>query len=172
MRALWGKLWFAPLIAEVERFRDDDGRVDFAALGRSEYEFRRALATGDFSKSERAREIVEAAEAEFDVRHDRATAGANARWGKAAEVPATAIATDIVATKAPAKRKPSGPMPYDKQKVYDFAAEEGLDVADAYECWDCTVNERNGKTADGKRIRDWKAYVRRWCASRSARRSA
>ncbi len=165
MRALWGKLWFAPLIAEVERFRDDDGRVDFAALGRSEYEFRRALATGDFSKSERAREIVEAAETEFDVRHDRATAGANARWGKSAEVQAEK-------PKAPAKRKPSGPMPSDKQKVYDFAAEEGLDVTDAYECWDCTVNERNGKTADGKRIRDWKAYVRRWGASRSERRSA
>jgi hypothetical protein len=165
MRALWGKLWFAPLIAEVERFRDDDGRVDFAALGRSEYEFRRALATGDFSKSERAREIVEAAETEFDVRHDRSTAGANARWGKSAEVPAEE-------PKATAKRKPSGPMPSDKQKVYDFAIEEGLDVADAYECWECTVNERNGKTADGKRIRDWKAYVRRWCASRTARRSA
>ena len=41
-------------------------------------------------------------------------------------------------------------MPSDKQKVYDFAIEEGLDVADAYECWECTVNERGGKTAAPK----------------------
>ena len=165
MNASWGKLWFKELGVLTERFRDDEGRVDFAALGREEYEFRRALMTGDFSRSERARKMAEESDADMEMRHQRATAGANARWGKAAEAPAEE-------PKAPSKRRPSGPMPSDKQKVYDFAAEEGLDVTDAYECWDCTVNERNGKTADGKRIRDWKAYVRRWCASRSARRSA
>ena len=66
----------------------------------------------------------------------------------------------------------AGPMPEDKQAVYDFAAAEGLDTADAYECWNVTVNERDGRTADGKRITNWKAYVRKWCATRAKRRSA
>lgn len=162
MNALWGKLWFKELGVLTERFRDDEGRVDFEALGREEYEFRRALMTGDFSRSERARKMAEEADADMDMRHQRAIAGAAARWDRSGES----------AEQPKARRIPSGPMPSDKQKVYDFAIEESLDVADAYECWECTVNERNGKTADGKRIRDWKAYVRRWCASRSARRSA
>ncbi len=68
--------------------------------------------------------------------------------------------------------EPSGPMPPDKQTVYDFAAAEGLDLSDAYECWDCTVNERGGRTSDGKKVTNWKAYVRSWCRTRSKRRSA
>ncbi|WP_407447811.1 hypothetical protein [Fibrobacter sp.] len=67
----------------------------------------------------------------------------------------------------------AGPMPADKQAVYDFAAAEGLDTADAYECWRVTVNERGGLTADGNPIKNWKAYVRKWCRTRAKnRRSA
>lgn len=64
----------------------------------------------------------------------------------------------------------AGPMPADKQAVYDFAAAEGLDTADAYECWHVTVNERGGLTADGKPIKNWKAYVRKWCETRANNR--
>ena len=66
----------------------------------------------------------------------------------------------------------AGPMPADKQAVYDFAAAEGLDTADAYECWHVTVNERDGLTADGKPVKNWKAYVRKWCETRAGRRNA
>lgn len=69
---------------------------------------------------------------------------------------------------APARS--SGPMPDDVQLVYDFAAAENLDPVDAYECWNVTVNERDGKTADGKRITNWKAYVRKWCETRASNR--
>ena len=65
----------------------------------------------------------------------------------------------------------AGPMPEDKQAVYDFAAAEGLDTADAYECWHVTVNERGGLTADGKPVKNWKAYVRKWCETRATRRN-
>lgn len=64
----------------------------------------------------------------------------------------------------------SGTMPADVQVVYDFAAAENLDPVDAYECWNVTVNERDGKTADGKRITNWKAYVRKWCVTRANNR--
>ena len=69
---------------------------------------------------------------------------------------------------APARS--SGTMPADVQVVYDFAAAENLDPVDAYECWNVTVNERDGKAADGKRITNWKAYVRKWCATRKNNR--
>ena len=69
---------------------------------------------------------------------------------------------------APARS--SGPMPDDVQAVYDFAAAENLDPVDAYECWNVTVNERDGKTADGKKITNWKAYVRQWCRTRKTNR--
>lgn len=69
---------------------------------------------------------------------------------------------------APARS--SGTMPADVQVVYDFAAAENLDPVDAYECWNVTVNERDGKTADGKRITNWKAYVRKWCVTRASNR--
>ena len=69
---------------------------------------------------------------------------------------------------APARS--SGTMPDDVQLVYDFAAAENLDPVDAYECWNVTVNERDVKTADGKRITNWKAYVRKWCVTRASKR--
>ena len=66
----------------------------------------------------------------------------------------------------------SGAMPDDVQLVYDFAAAENLDPVDAYECWNVTVNERDGKTADGKKVTNWKAYVRKWCATRASNRES
>lgn len=69
---------------------------------------------------------------------------------------------------APARS--SGTMPADVQAVYDFAAAENLDPVDAYECWNVTVNERDGKTADGKKVTNWKAYVRKWCETRASNR--
>ena len=61
-------------------------------------------------------------------------------------------------------------MPDDVQAVYDFADADNLDPVDAYECWNVTVNERDGKTADGKKVTNWKAYVRKWCRTRANNR--
>ena len=60
MRVRWVKVWVDSLATLTERFRDDEGRVDFEALGREEYAFRHALVTGDFSRSERARDLYDA----------------------------------------------------------------------------------------------------------------
>lgn len=77
-------------------------------------------------------------------------------------------ATTHAPTTSPSARRL--PMPLDKQAVLDFAADNGLDVDDAYECWHVTVNERRGLTADGKRINNWKAYVTQWCHTRKEKR--
>lgn len=116
MRVRWVKIWVDSIGSLTENFRDEDGRVDFEALGREEYAFRRALLTGDYSRSERARKIAEEAEEAYKLRAEIGRAGASVRWNKEEtakdepvadegpeEEPATAITTDIVATKAPRK---------------------------------------------------------------------
>lgn len=62
----WIKLWISDMAALNEQFRNDDGLVDFDALGREEYSFRVALITKKFGKSERAREIYRVAKNAYD----------------------------------------------------------------------------------------------------------
>ena len=63
----WIKQWIADLAALNDQFREDDGTVDFAALGREEYQFRMALVTRNFSKSGRAKKVYDTAKAAYDA---------------------------------------------------------------------------------------------------------
>lgn len=65
----------------------------------------------------------------------------------------------------------SGRMPRKKSVVTDFAADNGLDILDAGECWEAT-KEREWKDADGKTIYNWKAFVVTWCRTRKENRDA
>ena len=82
MRVRWIKVWVDAMASLTERFRDDEGRVDFEALGREEYAFRHALVTGDFSRSERARDLYDATINEITSRSEAGRKGAEARWSK------------------------------------------------------------------------------------------
>ena len=62
----WIKQWISDMAELNEQFRNDDGLVDFDALGREEYSFRVALITKKFGKSERAREIYRVAKIDYD----------------------------------------------------------------------------------------------------------
>ena len=145
----WVKVWIADLAMLNDKFRGEDGRVNFEALGREEYAFRQAIITGALEKSERGKAVYMKSERELKARSDAGRINIQKRWGV-----------------------PAGPMPADKMIVVDFANKEGLDVDDACECWYVTNTERGGKTADGKNIIDWKGYTKRWCKSRKDRRNA
>ena len=82
MRLSWLKIYIGNLAVLNEQFRDENGAIDFAALGREEYEFRRAVIIGDFSRSERAREIYELCEEEFVARSEAGKKNARKRWKK------------------------------------------------------------------------------------------
>ena len=82
MRIRWVKVWVDAMASLTERFRDEEGRVDFEALGREEYAFRHALVTGDFSRSERARDLYDATINEITSRSEAGRKGAEARWSK------------------------------------------------------------------------------------------
>lgn len=96
MRIRWVKVWVDSLATLTERFRDDEGRVDFEALGREEYAFRHSLVTGDFSRSERARDLYDATINEITSRSEAGRKGAEARWNKNTAAAATREGADVM----------------------------------------------------------------------------
>ena len=75
MRVHWVKIWIDPMAALTERFRKEDGSIDFEALGREEYEFRHALIVGDFAKSARAKEAADQAAKDFKYHSENGKKG-------------------------------------------------------------------------------------------------
>lgn len=57
-----------------------------------------------------------------------------------------------------------------KEEFINWAADSGLDLVDAGECWDATV-ERGWKDADGKPVNNIKAFASQWCATREEKRN-
>ena len=96
MRVRWVKVWVDSLASLTERFRDEEGRVDFEALGREEYAFRHALVTGDFSRSERARDLYDATINEITSRSEAGRKGAEARWSRNTAAAATREGVDVI----------------------------------------------------------------------------
>lgn len=75
----WIKQWIADLALLNEQFRDENGTVDFDALGREEFQFRMALITRNFKKSERAKVVFEQAAAAYQVNVERGKKGGRPR---------------------------------------------------------------------------------------------
>lgn len=75
----WIKQWIADLALLNEQFRNDDGSVDFEALGREEYMFRTALITQRLEKSERARDLYMKAKAAYDASSENGKKGGRPR---------------------------------------------------------------------------------------------
>ena len=95
MRIRWVKVWVDAMATLTERFRDEEGRVDFEALGREEYAFRHALVTGDFSRSERARDLYDATINEITSRSEAGRKGAEARWSRNTAAATTREGVDV-----------------------------------------------------------------------------
>lgn len=83
----WIKQWIADLAMLNDQFRNDDGSVDFDALGREEYMFRMALITRNFSKSERALVVFEKAQASYETNVERGKKGGRPRKDTTADAP-------------------------------------------------------------------------------------
>lgn len=75
----WIKQWIADLALLNEQFRNDDGSVDFSALGREEYQFRMALITRRFAKSERAKDVYDKAKIAYDANVENGKKGGRPR---------------------------------------------------------------------------------------------
>ena len=57
----WVKAWISQMAMLNDQFRDDEGKIDFLALGKEEYQYRMALIQGRLEKSERAKDAYDEA---------------------------------------------------------------------------------------------------------------
>lgn len=169
----WIKQWIADLALLNDQFRNEDGSVDFSALGREEYQFRMALITRKFSNSERAKDIFEKAKAAYEVNVERGKKGGRPRKDSvedgARESQRRAGADSVRGNpshSAPARQRASF---RNKEDFIQWAIDDGLDPVDAGECWEAT-EERHGKDADGNTVKNMKAFARQWCRTRANNR--
>lgn len=174
----WIKQWIADLALLNEQFRNDDGSVDFEALGREEYMFRTALITQKLEKSERARETFMKAKAAYDASSENGKKGGRPRKNSSEQDEALVNQTregagslrGVSCHSAPSRT--SGPKFDNKEEFIQWAIDKGLDASDANECWEATV-ERGWKDADGNDVKNMRAFAMQWCRTRANnRRSA
>lgn len=78
----WVKQWITNLAMLNEQFRNEDGSVDFEALGREEYAFRTAIITRKFEKSPRAKEVFDEAMDTYRTNSERGKRGGLAKAAK------------------------------------------------------------------------------------------
>ena len=190
----WVKAWISQMAMLNDQFRDDEGKIDFLALGKEEYQYRMALIQGRLEKSERAKDAYEEALGRYSAyvsngfkggrprknSPDTRGGSANPAGGAASKrIPpqesttAAGESADPILDGGSAARAGGfyGPLPPTTAELYDFAEAARLSEADAREWWElCT--ERGWKDRSGKPIRDWKKACDRYCARRAINRMA
>ena len=193
----WVKAWISQMAMLNDQFRDDEGKIDFLALGKEEYQFRMALIQGHLEKSERAKDAYEEALGRYSAYVSNGFNGGrprknspDTRGGSASpaggasgkRTPPQEYTTAAGESAAPLECGPNGGsaevaggfyglLPPTTADLYDFAEAARLSEADAREWWElCT--ERGWKDRSGKPIRDWKKACERYCARRAINRMA
>ncbi len=175
----WIKQWIADLALLNEQFRNDDGSVDFEALGREEYMFRTALITQRLEKSERARDTYMKAKAAYDASSENGKKGGRPRKDSSGTEEdresqrrtGTEVPEVRRAAHSPAPVRTRAPRNFDE--VRDFAEAQGLDYDDMRLWWQRNFVERDGIDKDGKPIKNWKGALVNACkAEETKRRSA
>ena len=158
----WVRHWIQASHEWSKNFIDENGVVDYEALGREEFEFREALYNKDFSRNKRAEYLW----TEALKTHERQLANGSKGGRPRKNSPDTRGGSASPAGCAAGKR-----IPPSTAELYDFAEAARLSEADAREWWElCT--ERGWKDRSGKPIRDWKAACERYCARRAINRMA
>lgn len=164
----WIKQWINELAMLNERFRDEDGKVDFTALGREEYKFRMALITQDFSKSSRARDTYSVASAAYKARVENGMKGGRPRNNPDGDASNREAEEDRKSSTSPSNVK----LPRTKQEVIEFAIDNGLDPDDASTWAEQNLKERHGMDKDGNQIMNWKGALTNYCKAMKKKRSA
>ena len=171
----WIKQWIADLALLNEQFRNDDGSVDFEALGREEYMFRTALITQKLEKSDRARDIYMKAKAAYDASSENGKKGGRPRKDSSSQEDAreseqregdTGPVDSMGRTDAPSRTLPLPTW----EDFLSFVDGEGLDYTDAREWWEMTMVDRKGHDRNGKPIGNWKGALKRFCTTKTANR--
>ena len=189
----WIKQWIADLAALNDQFRDDEGKIDFEALGREEYAFRTALITCKFLKSDRAKETYMRAKTAYDASVANGKKGGRppkfndqvtTTRGKGTTTSSPSISTEdqkrtgghSPLSQSPSSRPPVRtsrriPRPRSFDEVVEFADKEGLDYDDVRLWWERNFVERPGCDKDGVVFENWKGALINACKAEERKRN-
>lgn len=156
-----------------ERFVNfDTGVVDYEALGREEYEFRKALFYRNFKNSPRAKTAFDEAAADYTKKVQNGSKGGRPKkeeTSTAAETPSEVVDEEMTHRTAAVRPNSSKRYPT-KDEVYTFAQDRCLDEADAREWFEIHA-ARGFKDKDGHPINSWQGAVTMYCISKMMKRA-
>lgn len=172
----WIKQWIADLALLNDQFRNEDGSVDFSALGREEYQFRMALITRKFSNSERAKDIFEKAKAAYEVNVERGKKGGRPRkdsvedGARESQRRAGADSLRSDCHSAPVRpRAKNSRCPNSREEFHAFVADNNLHEALAEE-WYAMHEAREWVDKNGNPIKDWRGALYNYCTKTEQKR--
>ena len=162
----WTQNWIEAMWRfTAERFVDfDTGTVDFEALGREEYEFRKALFFRNFKNSPRAREAFDAAADDYSKkvangqkggRPRKNQADGNIREDSQAKHDGSAITRNE--TRAKNSRCPNS-----REEFHAFVADNNLHEGLAEE-WYAMHEARGWVDENGNPIKNWRGALKNYC---------
>lgn len=165
----WTKNWIEAMWRfTVENFVEfDTGAVDFEALGREEYEFRKALFYRNFKNSQRAKEAFAEVKESYKAHVESGRQGGRPPKAKEEEQREGEGSLRLGGHVTPSRTcRP----PRDFEEVKDFIAQNGLDYDDARLWWERNYVERDGIDKDGKPIKNWKGALVNACKAEDSKR--
>ena len=177
---LWTKNWIESMWRFTsEKFVNfDTGVVDFEALGREEYEFRKALFFKNFKNSERAKEAFEECKVLYEKKVENGKKGGRPRKGlpqpDTTSTDETRTGGDMLPSsslqKSPVRNGRRIPPPKNFDEVVEFVDSVGLEYDDARLWWQRNFVERPGCDKDGVVFENWKGALVNACKAEEAKR--
>jgi len=173
----WSKAWIQKLWEFTnQNFVDfDSGAVDFAALGKEEYEFRKAMFFRNFKNSKRAKESFYEAKELYEKRVKAGEQGGRPRIPPDAATGNTADDSKAPPSGKPGSERPAGGRtanslqrnrrPESKEDFRHFVADQDLNISLA-EDWYAIHEARGWTFEDGSKIMNWKGALKNYVASR------
>ena len=189
----WTQNWIEAMWRfTAERFVDfDTGTVDFEALGREEYEFRKALFFRNFKNSPRAMEAFDAAADDYSKKVANGQKGGRPRKSITADGDASEATTTISdfsearesqrragadsvrgtpSHSAPARsRTKNSRCPNSREDFHAFVADNNLHEALAEE-WYAIHEARGWVDENGYPIKNWRGALKNYCIKTEQKR--
>ena len=194
----WTQNWIEAMWRfTAERFVNfDTGAVDFEALGREEYEFRKALFFRNFKNSPRAKKVFDEADEEYKKKVENGKKGGRPRKDTTADAPTRedgedrksgtsannsearesqrrAGADSVRGTplhSAPARpRAKNSRCPNSREEFHAFVADNNLHEGLAEE-WYAIHEAREWVDKNGNPIKDWRGALYNYCTKTEQKR--
>lgn len=168
----WTQNWIEAMWRfTAERFVDfDTGNVDFEALGREEYEFRKALFFRNFKNSPRAMEAFDAAADDYSKKVANGQKGGRPRKNTEETQIAEATAPSAGGSCATNEARDSQPVrpgrnsryPNSREEFHAFVADNNLHEGLAEE-WYAIHEARGWVDENGNPIKNWRGALKNYC---------